>query len=141
MLNQGLGHFTGTQQHHFAAQSLCQLLGGLQALACGFVAQPAVVDMHQAPWQVPTLSHTAGMAHQAFGLGIAIHTDQQTATQGRCVLTELTITVRQVSIDLGRCRLHGQFAQRREIGLAEKSIDRRAGLLGHIHLAFAQTLE
>ena len=37
MLNQRAGHFTSTQQHHFPAQSLGQLLSGLQTMPCGFV--------------------------------------------------------------------------------------------------------
>jgi hypothetical protein len=77
MLDQGFRHLAGTQQHHFAAQALGQLLGALQAQARLFVAHAAVVDMHQAPRQMPALGDAAGVAHQAFGLGIAVHAHQQ----------------------------------------------------------------
>lgn len=73
--------------------AICQLLGVLQAQARLLIPRTAVVDVHQAPGQMPTLSHAAGMAHQAFGLGIAIHTDQQAPTHCRRGLAELAVTL------------------------------------------------
>ncbi|CAH0282679.1 hypothetical protein SRABI112_03965 [Pseudomonas mediterranea] len=76
MLDQGPGHFTGPQQYHFTAKTFRQLLGVLQALARGLVPGTTVVHMHQAPRQVPALGDAAGMAHQALGLGVAVHPHQ-----------------------------------------------------------------
>lgn len=83
VLDQRAYHFAGAQQHHLPAQAFGQLLGSLQALARSFVAQAAVVHMHQAPRQVAALGHTAGMTHQALCLVVAIHAHQQAPSQGR----------------------------------------------------------
>ncbi|MNM67889.1 hypothetical protein D3C81_794330 [compost metagenome] len=141
MLNQGARHLAGTQQHHFTAQAFSQLLRGLQALTCNFVAQTAVVHVHQAPGQMTALGHPAGMAYQAFGLVVTVDPDQQAPTQGRSLLATLAIAVGQVGIDLGRGSLHGQFTQRGEVGLGKISLDGRPRLLRHVHLAFAQALQ
>jgi hypothetical protein len=76
------------------------------------------------------LGHAAGMAHQAFGLVVAVDAHQQPPAQGRRFLAALAIAVGQVGIDLGGGGLHRQFAQGGEVGLGEKRIDGRAGLLG-----------
>ncbi|MNM85855.1 hypothetical protein D3C81_979920 [compost metagenome] len=141
MLDQRAHHFASTQQYHLPAQALGQLLGRLQALARGFVAQAAVVHVHQAPGQVAALRHAAGMAHQTFRLIVAIHAHQQAPTQGRGFLAALAIAVGQVGIHLGGGGLHGQFAQGGKVGLREERIDGGPRLLGHVHLAFAQAFE
>ena len=141
MLDQGFRHLAGPQQHHFAAEAFGQLLGTLQAQARLLVTHAAVVHMHQAPRQMPTLGDATGMTHQALGLGIAIDADQQATAHGRRRLAHLAITLGQVVIDLGGGRLHRQFAQGGEVGLGEKRVDRRPRLLRHVDLAVAQTLE
>ncbi|KWV74078.1 hypothetical protein PFL603g_02992 [Pseudomonas fluorescens] len=90
---------------------------------------------------MPTLSHAAGMTHQAFGLGIAIHADQQTPAHRRRSLAELAVALSQVVVDVGGGGLHGQLAQGHEVGLGEKRIDGRTRLFGHIHLAVTQALK
>jgi hypothetical protein len=141
MLDQGFRHLASPQQHHFAAQSFGQLLSILQAQARLLVTHAAVVHMHQAPRQMPTLGDAAGMPYQSFGLGIAIDTDQQTtAHRWRC-LAELSIALGQIVIDLRGSRLHRQFAQGSEVGLGEKRIDGGPRLLRHVDLAVAQTLK
>ncbi len=141
VLDQGLGHLAGTQQDHFPAQALGQLLSGLQAQACLLVAQPAVIHMHQAPGQVATLSHTAGVTYQPLGLGIAVDTHQQPPAHRRCRLPQLAIALGQVVVHLGGGGLHRQFAQGGEVGLGEKCIDGRPRLLRHVDLAVPQTLQ
>ena len=141
VLNQGPGDLGGAQQHHFAAQPLGQLLGALQARPRLFVEGTTVVDMHQAPRQVTTLRHPAGMAHQPLGMHVAINAHQQAPAHCRRRLTELPITLRQVVVDLRGGGLHRQFTQGGEIGLGEEGIDCGAGLFRHIHLAVAQTLQ
>ncbi len=141
MLDQGLGHFPGPQQHHFAAQPFRQLLGTLQAQSRLFVAGPAVIHMHQAPGQVPALRDPAGVTHQALGLGIAVDPHQQASTNGRRGLAEGPVALGQIVVDLGRGGLHRQFAQGGEVGLGEKRIDRRPRLFRHIDLAVAQALQ
>ncbi|MNG93951.1 hypothetical protein D3C79_529430 [compost metagenome] len=141
MLDQRARHLARAQQHHFAPQTLGQLLGRLQTLACGLVTQAAVVDVDQAPRQVTSLRHPAGMTHQTFSLIIAIDAHQQSTAQRRGFLTALAITVGQVGIDLGSGGLHGQFAQGGEVGLREERVDRRPCLFRHIHLALAQALQ
>ncbi|MNO58261.1 hypothetical protein D3C76_488160 [compost metagenome] len=81
------------------------------------------------------------MAHQAFGLVVAIDANQQPPAQGRGFLAALAIAVGQVGIDLGGGRLHGQFTQGGQVGLREVRIDGRPRLLRHVHLAFAQAFE
>ena len=87
------------------------------------------------------LGHPAGMPHQALGLSIAVNADQQAATQRRRLLTLLAVASTQVRIDPRSSRLHRQFTQRGEVGLAEKCIDGGARLFRHIHLAFTQALQ
>ena len=141
VLDQGAGHFAGTQHDHFAAQTLGQLLGGLQALAGGLVAQAAVVHVHQAPRQVAALGNATGMAHQAFGLLVTVHAHQQAPAQGRGLLTALAVAVGEVGIDLSGGGLHGQLAKGGEVGLGEVGVDGRPRLLRHIDLALAQAHE
>ncbi|MNI41835.1 hypothetical protein D3C73_960990 [compost metagenome] len=90
---------------------------------------------------MPTLRDPAGMTHQALGLIIAVHAHQQPTAYGGRSLTQLTVTLGQIVIDLGRRRLHRQFTQGREIGLGEEGIDGRPRLLRNIDLAIAQTLK
>ena len=141
MLDQCLGHLPGTQQHHFATQALGQLLGVLQTQARLLVDRAAVIDMHQAPRQMPALGDAAGMAHQAFGLGIAVHAHQQATAHRRRGLTELAIALGQIVIDVGGGGLHRQFAQGHQVGLGEERIDGCPGLFRHVDLAVAQALE
>ncbi|VVN05801.1 hypothetical protein PS662_03586 [Pseudomonas fluorescens] len=141
MLDQGFRDFAGAQQHHFATEAFRQLLSTLQTQTRLLVAHAAVVDVHQTPRQMPTLSDAAGMTHQPLGLGVAIDADQQPTTHRRRGLPELAITLGQIVIDLGRSGLHRQFTQGGEVGLGEECIDRRPGLLRHIDFAVAQTLE
>ncbi|MCY1356858.1 hypothetical protein D9M69_433240 [compost metagenome] len=141
MLDQGFRHFTGAQQHHFAAQALGQLLGALQVHAGLLITNAAVVHVHQAPGQVPPLGHATGMTHQALGLGIAVDPYQQTPAHGRRRLPQLTIPLGQIVIDLSRRGLHRQFAQGRQVGLGKERIDGRPRLLRHIDLAIAQSLQ
>ncbi|MNV02214.1 hypothetical protein D3C71_924440 [compost metagenome] len=141
MLDQGFRHFTGPQQHHFAAQAFGQLLGTLQTQTRLLVAHAAVVHVHQAPRQMPTLSNATGVAHQAFGLGIAIDPHQQTPANGWRRLPQLPVALGQIVIDLGRRGLHRQFAQGRQVGLGKKRVDGRPRLLRHVDLAIAQTLQ
>ncbi|MCY1401303.1 hypothetical protein D9M71_164200 [compost metagenome] len=141
VLNQGARHFAGAQHHHFPSEPLSQLLGALQAQARLFVTQRTVVDMHQAPGQVPTLGDPAGMAYQPLGLGIAIDAHQQAPTQGRRRLPQLPIALGQVGIDLGCRRLHRQLAQGCEVGLGKERIDSCPRLFGYVDLALAQALE
>ena len=141
MLDQGFGHLARTQQHHFAAQALGQLLGTLQAQARLLVTHGAVIHMHQAPGQMPPLCDPAGMANQTLGMHITVHAHQQPPTQRRGRLPLLAIAFVQLIVDVHGGGLHRQFAQGIEVGLGEKRIDGRTGLLRHIDFAFAQPLQ
>ena len=90
---------------------------------------------------MPALGNTAGMAHQAFGLCIAVHADQQTPTHCRRGLAELAVALGQIIVDMGGGGLHRQLAQGHEVGLGKKCIDGRTRLLRHIHLAVTQALQ
>ncbi|MNL13659.1 hypothetical protein D3C87_1345710 [compost metagenome] len=141
MLDQCLRHFTGPQQHHFATQAFGQLLRALQTQARLLVAHTAVVHVHQAPRQMPTLSDATGMTDQTLGLGIAIDPHQQTPANGWRCLPQLPVALGQIVIDLGCRGLHRQFAQGRQVGLGKKRVDGRPRLLRHVDLAIAQTLQ
>ncbi len=81
------------------------------------------------------------MAHQAFGVVFAIHADQQAPTHGGRLAALLAVAMGKVGIDPRGGRLHGQLAQRSQVGLAEEGIDGGARLFGHVDLALAQALQ
>ncbi|MNF39079.1 hypothetical protein D3C84_200430 [compost metagenome] len=139
VLDQGVAHIRGAQVDHFAAEVLGQLLGRLQVPTRGLVEYRAGIHMHQAPGQLPPLRQSAGVAHQVFGLLVAVDPDQQAAEHRRRTLAALAIAALQVGIDPRRGKLQRQFTQRGEPGQAGKDLVRR--LLRQLELARAPPLQ
>jgi len=141
VVEQRARHRVAMQRHHLAAKALGQAQRGLQTAALFLVHGPAAVHMHHRPGQMTALGHPAGVAYQALGLAVAVNPHQQASEHAGRGLAELAIALVKVGIDPRGGSLHGQLAQRGEVGRREKGVDGRTRLLGHVHLAIAQAFE
>ena len=113
---------------------VARLLGQAQQLR-GF-------DIYHQPLRMQGLGHALAGAHQAFGLGVRTDGHQQAFTGGP---GRADGVIRAVLVHLGIHPVGGgaqrHFAQRDQVALAEKVVDRLARALGYIDPPFLEPLQ
>ncbi len=137
MVEQGIGDARSVQQFGVAAQAPCQREGSID-LAPGRLVLASPLHGHHRPRCVAPLGDAPRHAHQVFTLTAAINGHQHAATQRQVALAACGACFAQAAVDAVGSFLHGQFAQRGQVGRREECLQCLRGLFGHIDLALLQ---
>ncbi len=140
VVEQGVGDVGAVQQLGLAAQAAGQGEGAVDLLlAVGVEAAPLHGD--HGPRRAAAFGDAPGHAHQVLALAAAVDGHQHAPAHGHAGLAARGgVLAQRVVHVLGR-GLHGQLAQRGEVGRREERLQRLRRLVGQIDLALLQAFD
>ncbi len=141
MVEQRVGDGIAMQHLGIGAQATRQGEGAVQFGLPGRVDTPGALYGDHAPGRVTAFGKPPASPHQVLRVAAAVDGDQHPPAQGQTADALGRVSLAQVVFDMVSCGLHGQFAQRRQVGRGEETLQRLFGHVRQVDLALVQALD